>query len=124
MTSFYDCSVPVDKLELYKVYVVYELKSWRVNKAFFKGELVNKNHWYPAVYPDVYSEVIFRDIKFGYVFRTRDYDTVTIKTLEEHRDFVRGGYQTIVSKLYEEKTGQSGNPDSGPTGLICNFIIL
>jgi len=119
MSSFYTTSVPVESLELFKIYVVYEHEESRYSTKYFKGELVHihrEDSGHHILYLRPMGDI-------GNVFRFRDYDNITIKTLDERRDFVRSGYQSIVSKIYEDKTGQSGNPDSGPTGIICDFLV-
>ena len=123
MTSFYNTSVPANLLKVNEVYVVYEIHDWRYTSP----------PWYKAKLHDLYLNRWMGDNNVGLLFATtkpgrndkifRDYNTVIIKTLEEHRDYMRCGIQTMVSKLYEEKTGQSGNPDSGPAGLILDFIV-
>jgi hypothetical protein len=123
MTSFYDSSVPVDSLELFKLYIVYETSFIECRKdKFFLGELIDL----------IFLNLEHKDnptLTFRHAgskkkyFYTRFYCTVTIKTLQEQHDFVRGGMQSMVSKLYEEKTDQSGKPDAGPAGLICDFLV-
>lgn len=108
-------SVPIHLLQIGEEYVIYERNKWRYNKKWYRAKLllISSND----------SKCLVFTNKKALNYIVRDYESLYLKTFKEHSDLIRKGLQPIVSKIYEEKTGQSGCPSCGPSGLISSFII-
>ena len=121
--DFYSSSIPKEDLVQFDDYVVYSKNVLKQNK-WFKGKLliVEKDGEGVVVDKPILTFFVVNNSKdIEYVHKL--YSQVTIKTLEEHNSFLRCGYQSLISKIYEDKTEQSGCPGNGPSGLICDMLL-
>lgn len=130
MDPFYTNSLKPNELVLFRDYFVYDRSEKSIflsRKKFFKATLIirevdDDGNILANPLLTFYKDRKENDKWGAEVYIHRLYSQIVIKTLDQHSEFLRKGYQTVISKIYEEKTNQNGNPDCGPTGLICSFI--
>jgi hypothetical protein len=98
-------------------YVVYDKKD---TSKCFKAKLIAKTE---NSTDDPLLIFFVIDKQKWATYEYKRYSQIIIKTFKEHNDFLRKGYQSFISKLYEEKTDQDGSPDCGPSGIICDMLF-
>lgn len=116
--NFYTTSTLLKDLKSFESYVIYDKED---KKYWFKGKLVCITGDKEAN-PCLTFFLLDKSKKWSrYVHNF--YNQIIIKSFKEHHDFLKNGYQSLISKLYEEKTEQNGNPDCGPSSVICSMLI-
>lgn len=116
--NFYTSSVLIKDLNCFDCYVIYNKED---NNYRIKGRLIcitGDKEVNPCLTFFILDKSKWSRYEHNF------YKQIVIKSFKEHHDFIKNGYQSIISKLYEDKTQQNGNPDCGPSGIICKMIII